>query len=337
MEEVCRDEQIPFELCGKVIVATRPDELPALGEIFQRGLANGVACRRISAAELRELEPHCAGIEAIHVPEAGIVDYRMVARRLAEHIVRLGGVIQCGTRLTGVRTEAEGYLLQTTQGERGARVLVTCAGLQADRVAEMCGKRPESRIVPFRGEYFELKPQAAHLCRNLIYPVPDPRFPFLGVHFTRMIQGGVECGPNAVLALAREGYRKTDFNPCDVWDAVSFVGFRRLSLKYLGTGLEELWRSCSKGAFVAALQRLMPEITCNDLVPAPAGVRAQAVTPQGTLVDDFLIESSRRMVHVLNAPSPAATASLQIGKTIVERIVPLLAENGLLRAETSGL
>ncbi len=327
LEEFCTETGIPFERCGKVIVATHTSEIPALEEIYRRGQANGVTCRRIDAGELHELEPHCAGLQAIHVPESGIVDYRAVALKLAERIRDLGGEIACGTQLLSVTPDGKCRLLNTSQGEYRARVIASCAGLQADRVSALCGIPPETRIIPFRGEYYELSPSASHLCRHLIYPVPDPRFPFLGVHFTRMIQGGVECGPNAVLAFAREGYHKSDINPRDLWDALSYPGFRKLGLKYWAMGWEEMWRSYSKRAFVRALRRLIPEIRAEDLHPAPAGVRAQAVTPDGQLVDDFLFASAENMVHVLNAPSPAATASLRIGQTISECLLPLLNES----------
>jgi len=324
LEEFCTAEGIPFERCGKVIVATSETELPALEKILDRGQANGVDCRLIGPEELAEREPHCAGMAAIAVPEAGIVDYTQVSLRLAERIREMGGEIECDVRLTGARQEPRQNVLLTSQGDRQAQLVVTCAGLQSDRVARLCGWKPKARIIPFRGEYFELKPKSHHLCRNLIYPVPDPRFPFLGVHFTRMITGGVECGPNAVLALAREGYRKTNVNFRDLFDALSFPGFRQLGLKHWAMGAGEMWRSLSKAAFTKALQKLIPEIRSDDLVAAPAGIRAQAVSPDGSLVDDFLIEADDRWVHVLNAPSPAATASLQIGKTILETVLPRL-------------
>ncbi|MBB02634.1 MAG: L-2-hydroxyglutarate oxidase [Planctomyces sp.] len=324
LEEFCTAEQIPFDRCGKVIVATSEAELPALANIFERGQANGVECRRIGPEELAEREPHCAGIAAIEVPEAGIVDYTQVSLRLADKIREMGGEIECGVQLQSARQESNHNVLLTSQGDRTARLVVTCAGLQSDRVAKLCGWKPKARIIPFRGEYYELKPKAHHLCRHLIYPVPDPRFPFLGVHFTRMITGGVECGPNAVLAFAREGYRKTDFSIRDLYDAFSFAGFRQLGLKHWAMGAGEMWRSVSKAAFTKALQKLIPEIRSQDLTAAPAGIRAQAVSPDGSLVDDFLIEADDRWVHVLNAPSPAATASLQIGKTILESILPRL-------------
>ena len=325
LERFCTEHEIPFERCGKVVVATREQEIPALETILERGQANGVDCRRVCRKELQELEPHCAGIDGIHVTETGIVDYRQVSLKLAELIRLQGGEIRCGAELLKANQDGTTINVDTNAGDFAARCLITCGGLHSDRVARLCGWRPQTRIIPFRGEYFELKPHATQLCRNLIYPVPDPRFPFLGVHFTRMVTGGVECGPNAVLAAAREGYRKTDINFLDLYESLSFAGFRKLSMRYWGMGLGEMWRSFSKAAFVRALQRLIPEIESKDLEAAPAGVRAQAVTPNGTLVDDFVIENDDRFIHVLNAPSPAATASLNIGKTIVAQVLPRLA------------
>jgi len=324
LEKFCTEQNIPFERCGKVVVATREQEIPALESILERGLANGVSCRRICRDELLELEPHCAGIDGIHVTETGIVDYRQVSLKLAEQIRLHGGEIRCGVQVLEAIQGASIVKVDTNDGDFAARSLITCAGLHSDRVARRCGWQPQTRIIPFRGEYFELKPHATKLCRNLIYPVPDPRFPFLGVHFTRMVDGGVECGPNAVLAGAREGYRKTDINFRDLYESVAFAGFRKLSMRYWGMGLGEMWRSFSKAAFVKALQRLIPGIESKDLEAAPAGVRAQAVTPDGKLVDDFVIENDDRIIHVLNAPSPAATASLNIGKTIVSELLSRL-------------
>lgn len=320
MEAFCRDEGIPFDICGKVIVAVDESELPALERIFERGRQNGVRCELIDQPRLRELEPHAAGIRAIHVPEAGIVDYRQVCERLAEHVRRAGGTIRTNARVTRMRHTAERVILESTVGTVEARYVVTCAGLHSDRVARMSGTRVAAKIVPFRGEYYELKPEAEHLCRNLIYPVPDPKFPFLGVHFTRMIHGGVECGPNAVLAFAREGYTKTRVNLRDLAESLTYPGFLRMAARHWRTGLGEMWRSISKQAFVRALQRLMPEIRGEHLVPAPAGVRAQALGRDGHLVDDFLIVESERVVNVCNAPSPAATSSLNIGSLIVDKL-----------------
>jgi (S)-2-hydroxyglutarate dehydrogenase len=325
MEAFCQSEGISYEICGKVIVAIDESDLPALERIFERGQANGVVCEMIGKERLAELEPHAAGIKAIHVPEAGIVDYKQVCRRLAERIREAGGEVLTSARATKIERNGDKIVVTTAAGEVEAKQIVNCAGLYCDRVTALGGQKPDAKIIPFRGEYFELRPEAEHLCKNLIYPVPDPAFPFLGVHFTRMIGGGVECGPNAVLAFAREGYRKTDFNLADMVDTLSYSGFLKLAAKYWKTGLGEMWRSASKKAFVKALSRLVPEIREEHLTPAPAGIRAQAVMPDGGMVDDFLIQEADRIINVNNAPSPAATASLNIGKTIVERLVPRLS------------
>ena len=274
----------------------------------------------IDRARLAELEPHAAGVRAIHVPEAGIIDYPQVCVRLADHVRRGGGQIVCGARVTGMHTTSDEVQVETTAGAYPARYVVNCAGLQCDRVTKMSGQQPAAKIIPFRGEYFELLPDAQHLCRNLIYPTPDPAFPFLGVHFTRMVHGGVECGPNAVLAFAREGYHKTDINLADLVDSLTYPGFLKLAAKYWRTGMGEMWRSISKRAFVKALQRLVPEIREEHLVAAPAGVRAQALLRDGSMVDDFLIQDGPRVVNVQNAPSPAATASLNVGSLIVDHL-----------------
>jgi L-2-hydroxyglutarate oxidase LhgO len=324
MEEFCREHSVPFEICGKVIVAVSEAELPQLAKIYERGQQNGVQCELIERERLQELEPHAAGVKAIHVPEAGIVNFREVSRKLAALVQASGGEVRCGARVQGVKENGEAIAIETTAGAFTADYLVTCAGLQSDRVARLTGIQPEAKIVPFRGEYFELKHEAEHLCRNLIYPVPDPSFPFLGVHFTRMIQGGIECGPNAVLAFAREGYRKTDINLGDLCETLGFSGFRTLALKYWRVGAGEMWRSWSKAAFVKALQRLIPEIRSEQLVPARAGVRAMAIAPDGAMVDDFVIQANGRVVNVLNAPSPAATSSLNIGKLVVEKLAERL-------------
>jgi (S)-2-hydroxyglutarate dehydrogenase len=320
MEAFCAAEGIPFEVCGKVIVAVAETELPALQRIYERGLANGVRCEMIDKARLAELEPHAAGIRAIYVPETGIVDYRQVSERLAERVRERGGEVLQRAAVTGLTPTADGLIVHSTAGDVEAAYAVNCAGLQADRVTALSGRKPAFRIVPFRGEYYALKPAARSLCRNLIYPTPDPNFPFLGVHFTRLIGGGVECGPNAVLAFAREGYRKTDVNFADLAGTLTYPGFLKLAARYWRTGLGEMWRSFSKAAFVRALQRLVPDIRAEHLESAPAGVRAQAVARDGGMIDDFLIEETDRVVNVCNAPSPAATASLNIGKLIVERL-----------------
>lgn len=327
MEAFCAAEGIDYDICGKVIVAVDETELSAMQRIYERGQQNGVRCEIISRERLAELEPHSAGIKAIHVPEAGIVNYSQVCRRLLEIVEQHGGRFVPNARVIRMRRDSADLVLETTAGEFTTPLVVNCAGLQSDRVTRLSGQRPDVKIVPFRGEYYQLKPQAQHLCRNLIYPVPDPNFPFLGVHFTRMIDGSVECGPNAVLAFAREGYRRRDVNLRDLFESLTYSGFIRLGLKYWRTGLGEMWRSVSKAAFVKALERLVPEIRAEHLEPAPAGVRAQAVAPDGSMVDDFLIQESDRIVNVCNAPSPAATASLNIGKLIVEKLAPHLDEN----------
>ncbi len=320
MEAFCQRHGIACEICGKVIVAVDASELRRLHLIYERGQANGVACELIDRSRLVHLEPATAGICAIHVPEAGIVDFVGVARKLGELVCQRGGEIHMETCVTAIRQQQDRVIVETTQGEFDAGYLVNCAGLYSDRVAAMSAGTTDVKIIPFRGEFFELVPAAVHLCRNLIYPVPDPSFPFLGVHFTRLALGGVECGPNAVLAFAREGYRKTDFNFTDLYESLTYPGFLKLTLKHWKMGLGEMWRSISKQAFVSALQKLVPAITAADLQPAPSGVRAQALNRDGTLVDDFVVDARERIVNVINAPSPAATAALNIGKMIVQRL-----------------
>jgi len=278
----------------------------------------------IRVDQLRTLEPHVAGIKAIHVREAGITDYRRVCRCMAEIIVKHGDQIHTGTRVTGLHEGPKGVVVETIAGDFAADYVINCAGLQSDRIAALGPAKPSAKILPFRGEYYKLKPEAEYLCNTLIYPIPDPAFPFLGVHFTRVISGEVECGPNAVLALAREGYRKTDLHVGDLAEMLAYPGFRKLAGKHWRMGLGEMWRSISKGAFVKALQRLMPEITEDHLEPGPAGVRAQAVAPDGSMLDDFSFKESPRIVNVINAPSPAATASISIGRSIVQRVAERL-------------
>ncbi len=317
MYRFCAENSIPHDRCGKLVVATTRAELPALEQLEQRGQANGLqGLRRLTVDELRDIEPHVRGVAGLQVRETGIVNYRAVAEAFARKIELAGGQIRKSTKFLGCRREADGLVIETTHGPLKAQLLVNCAGLQCDRVARLCGVDPGVKIVPFRGEYYELKHQAVHLCRHLIYPVPDPRLPFLGVHFTRMIGGGVECGPNAVLAFRREGYQRTDFSRRDLTEMATDPGFWRMARRFWWTGLGEMYRSFSRRAFWKALQQLIPELSFHDLVPAGAGVRAQAVTRDGKLVDDFFIQQSDRMIHVLNAPSPAATASISIGQTI---------------------
>ncbi|MEM6799009.1 MAG: L-2-hydroxyglutarate oxidase [Planctomycetota bacterium] len=320
LEAFCEEESIPFERCGKVIVATDESQLPALDQIHQRGVANGVPNELIGPERLAEIEPHAAGIKAIYVPSTGIVDYVAVAKRLAARIQEAGGQVATGARATALRKANDETVVETPAGPFGAPLVINCAGLQSDRVARLSGATPSARIIPFRGEYYQLTDQAKRLVTNLIYPTPDPRFPFLGVHFTRMIDGAVECGPNAVLALAREGYKKTSLDLTDLAGALTYGGFLRLAVKHWRMGTAEAWRSVSKTAFVRALQRLVPAIATEDLITAPAGIRAQAVAESGDLIDDFLVETTGRVINVVNAPSPAATASLAIADTIVDHI-----------------
>jgi L-2-hydroxyglutarate oxidase LhgO len=324
MEAFCAAEGIAYEICGKVIVAVDESELPALERLFERGQANGVRCEMISPERLKELEPHAAGVRAIHVPETGIVDYRQVCERLVQRIAERDGQVLTGDRVTKISRDADCVIVHSTAGDVAAKFAVTCAGLQCDRVTALSGQSLNAKIVPFRGEYFALKPAAQHLCRNLIYPVPDPKFPFLGVHFTRLIRGGVECGPNAVLAFAREGYRKSDVNIADLAETLTYPGFLRMARRHWRMGLGEVWRSYNKKAFVRALQRLVPEIQAEHLDAIPAGVRAQLVARDGSLVDEWVIREDERVINIGNTPSPAATASLNIGKLIVERLAARL-------------
>ena len=313
----CRERGIPHERCGKLVVATSKAELPALAALEARGRANGLeGLRRLRSGEIGEFEPHARGLAALLVPDTGIVDFTQVAEAYSEVVRESGHEIRTRAQVDGVRRERHGLTLATTRGEVRCGHLINCGGLFCDRIARMCGLEPGVRIIPFRGEYYELVPTRRHLVRNLIYPVPDPRFPFLGVHFTRMIHGGVEAGPNAVLAFKREGYHRFSFSPADALDTATYRGFWRLAARYWRIALGEIHRSLSKHAFAGALKRLIPEIDAADLRPGGCGVRAQAVEPGGMLVDDFHLLKADRMVHVLNAPSPAATASIAIGQTI---------------------
>ncbi|MFQ5571119.1 MAG: L-2-hydroxyglutarate oxidase [Rhodothermales bacterium] len=316
----CEREGVAYDLCGKVIVAVEEAERSRLHAIYERGRQNGVACSLIGPEQLREREPHAAGMEAIYVPGAGIVDYTGVSLRLAAIIQERGHRLITRARVRAMTTHNGSVTVATTAGDVEAGYVVNCAGLFADRVARMSGQTPEIRVLPFRGEYFELKPQARHLCRHLIYPVPDPAFPFLGVHFTRMIDGRVECGPSAVLAFAREGYTFGTVNLRDLAETLAYRGFLHLGRRYWKKSLAELRQSLSKRYYLKALRHLVPEIAPGDLEPSPAGVRAQAVTRRGEMVHDFLITETERVVNVLNAASPAATASLNVGRHIVARL-----------------
>ncbi|MBI3143550.1 MAG: L-2-hydroxyglutarate oxidase [Bacteroidetes bacterium] len=309
-------EQIPYELCGKLVVATQGQELPMLDTLFNRGIENGLqGLEKLSPNQIREIEPHCAGISGIKVPQTGIVDYKAVCEKLALRIREMGGEIALGEKVHAIRSQAQGLMVETVTATHETKFLVNCAGLYSDKVAGMT-QRPEAKIIPFRGEYYELKHDKSHLVKHLIYPVPDPNFPFLGVHFTRMIGGGVEAGPNAVLAFAREGYSKSKIDLSELLETLTYPGFLRVAAKYWQTGFGEMYRSFSKSAFTKALQRLIPEIQESDLMPGGAGVRAQACDPQGGLLDDFKIQETERVINVINAPSPAATSSLSIGATI---------------------
>ncbi len=343
--EFCRENEVPFEICGKIIVAVEENERGQLDKIYQRGLENGLmGIRKISPEEAREIEPHVRAVEAVWVPQAGIVDYGEVALKYAEIFQKNGGEIFTGRKVKAVsdvrrndipaektggtsfrHTQAE-VVVHTENQEFKTKIFVNCAGLYSDKIAQLTDEKPDLQILPFRGEYYELKPEREHLVRNLIYPVPNPNFPFLGVHFTRMIQGGIEAGPNAVLAFRREGYSRWDLNIKELAETLTFPGFRKIAHKYWRDGWAEMQRSYSKRHFVLALQRLVPEISAEDVVPGRSGVRAMACDRSGNLLDDFLILTRPRIVNVCNAPSPAATASLAVGETIAERVLTMSDE-----------
>jgi L-2-hydroxyglutarate oxidase len=320
MEVFCREQDIEHELCGKVIVALNEEELPRMEKIFQRGQENGVNCEIIPRERLLEIEPHAAGVQAINVPECGIVNYKQVCLRLGEIIQEKDGLVLIGEGASRIESSTNEVIIHTRTESIHASYLINCAGLHSDRITQMGGNRAPAKIIPFKGEYYELTEDAKHLCKNLIYPVPDPQFPFLGVHFTRMIDGSVECGPNAVLAFGREAYGKFDLNLKDLLESIFYPGFQKMAMKHWRMGWGEMWRSYNKGAFVKALRRLIPEIESKHIHSVPAGIRAQAVSPDGAMVDDFLIQENSRVINVCNAPSPAATASLTIGETILENL-----------------
>jgi (S)-2-hydroxyglutarate dehydrogenase len=316
----CDERGIPYQLCGKVVVATDLAELPRLEELHRRGVANGVVgLEMIGPEQLREIEPHAAGIRALYSPTTGIVDYGRVAAAYAEDVEAAGGSILTGHEVRAIERPGRTVWIDTTAGLIETRFLVACAGVYADRVAALSGGARDPRIVPFRGDYYVLKPERRELIRALIYPVPDPAFPFLGVHSTLRMDGSMWLGPNAVLAFAREGYRRRDMRARDLWEALSYSGFQTLARRYWRVGLDEMVRDFSKKLFVAAAQRFVPELTSDDVVPGPAGIRAQALTPDGKLVDDFVIDQDGSIIHVRNAPSPAATSSLAIAETIADR------------------
>lgn len=323
--DFCDEHDVPYDLCGKVVVATEEKELPLLQTLFQRGEQNGLhGFVMLKPEALKEIEPHLQSLGGFFVPQTGIVDYKLVAQKFADEIRKSGGLIKLGEKVVNIITENTSVVVETDQSTYQAKVLINCAGLYSDKIAQLTKPDINVRIIPFRGEYFKLKKEKEHLVRNLIYPVPDPNFPFLGVHFTRMMKGGIEAGPNAVLAFSREGYRKSDINFSELTETLTWPGFQKVASKYWRTGLGEMYRSFSKGAFTKALQKLIPEIQAHDLVEGGAGVRAQACDRTGGLVDDFLIFEEKHVINVCNAPSPAATSSLSIGESIASIAVKKL-------------
>ena len=321
MIRFCQEHNIPHEVCGKLVVAPTDDELPRLRDLHERGRQNGLeGLRMLGPEEMREIEPHVGGVAALRVPQEGIVDYACVCQVLVSRITAAGGTVITGARVTGLRATSSGWVADTSAGDFEAGFFINCAGLHCDRVSELAGVRREVRIGPFRGEYYKIRAGREHLVRNLIYPVPDPKFPFLGVHFTRLIHGGIEAGPNAVLAFAREGYRKSDVNLADIFDALTYRGVWKFLARYPRMCWQELRRSFSRELFCRSLQALVPEIQPDDLATGGAGVRAQAIWPGGDLVQDFHFVEQKNALHVLNAPSPGATASLAIGEEILNRM-----------------
>lgn len=320
MVEFCQAHGIDYEVCGKVIVATTEQELPRLENLFKRGLENGIEVKRISPEEVKEIEPHVRSVGGIQVFSTGIADYKQVCLKYAQLIEQQGGELRLNTKVEKIVKDGNHQVLETNNGTFTTRFVINCAGLYSDRMAKLGKVDPQAKIVPFRGEYYELTPEKRYLVKGLIYPVPNPEFPFLGVHFTRMIDGSVHAGPNAVLSLKREGYKKTDFDLRDFAEVMTYPGFWKLAAKHADEGIQEIIRSFSKAAFTRSLQQLIPEVKAEDLVPTHAGVRAQALMGDGKLVDDFLIVHGDNSVHVCNAPSPAATSSIEIGKSIVAQI-----------------
>jgi L-2-hydroxyglutarate oxidase len=317
----CEEYNINFEKCGKIVVAVTEDEIIPLNDLYERGIANGLdGLKKLSADELKDYEPYITGVAGLFVPQTGIVDFLQVTNTYAQIIKESGGGIETSCRFLSINRSGGEIILRTSRGNIKSKFLVNCGGLYSDRIAKTCGVNPGLQIIPFRGEYYKLIEEKQHLVKNLIYPVPNPKFPFLGVHFTRMIKGGVEAGPNAVLAFKREGYNKTDFSFKDVSALLTYPGFWKMVSKYYKMGFGEFYRSFSRNAFVKALQKLVPDLLLSDIATGGSGVRAQALEPNGKLVDDFRIAEAERMVHVLNAPSPAATASISIGNTIAKMV-----------------
>jgi (S)-2-hydroxyglutarate dehydrogenase len=322
MKQFCREHDVPFEECGKLVVATSDEEVPRLDQLHQRGIANGVpGLRMLSREEFREIEPHCDGISALHVPSTGIVDYVAVAQKYVELIKRAGGEIICRAKVTGLRRDGDENIVESIAGTFHASHVINCAGLYSDQIAKLAGVHIDLQIIPFRGEYYEVRSDRRHLIKNLIYPVPDPRFPFLGVHFTRRVNGSVEAGPNALLAMRREGYNGAGPDLTEAVEMLSYDGFWKMARRYWRMGAAEQYRALVKRAFATALQRMVPELTEDDLAPGGSGVRAQAVDRQGNLLDDFHFVHAPGMIHVCNVPSPAATASLEIGREVVDMMV----------------
>jgi L-2-hydroxyglutarate oxidase len=334
MVAFCQQYGIDYELCGKVIVATDPAELPRLDRLYERGLQNGVKLDRLSGDAIRDIEPYVNCIAGLRVHSAGIVNYKQVCQTYVDIIQRQGGNLCLNTTVQNLVQASNGYTIETNQGTFSTQFLINCAGLHSDRIARMGQADPTAKIIPIRGEYYELKPEKRYLVRHLIYPLPDPTMPVLGVHFTRMIDGTIHAGPNAVLSLKREGYRKTDIDLRDMTEVLTYSGFWKMVAAYPTTAIQELIRSFSKAAFVRSLQRLIPDVQANDLIPSPAGVRAQAVKPDGHFVEDFLLIRTAHAMHVCNAPSPAATASIEIGKAIVAELSSLVNDRavGTLRS-----
>lgn len=322
----CRDENIEFDLCGKIIVATKQNEIPALETLYQRGVLNGLTgMKYLNQDEIKVYEPHCTGVKGIFVPQTGIVNYKQICLRLKEKLIELKATIHFGFKVERIdQNQNEVVVLSSNSDKIIAKLMVNCAGLYCDKIAELSGQKLDVKIIPFRGEYYSLKKEKSHLVKNLIYPVPDSNFPFLGVHFTRRITGEIEAGPNAVFAFRREGYKKTDFKLSEFLESIFWKGFRKVAVKYWRTGMGEYYRSFSKAAFTKALQGLVPDVKIDDLEPAGAGVRAQACDKNGGLIDDFYIQETSNCVHVLNAPSPAATSSFSIGKHVSSLIIKKL-------------
>ena len=323
--DFCDENKITYDICGKIIVATEEKELTSLQTLFDRGNANGLSGTKIiSKEEIKEFEPHATGIKGIFVPQTGIVDYKLVSKKIAELIKNKGAEINFGEEVLDIKIDGNEINVKTPKENYVSKVVISCAGLYSDKIAEMTNTKTDFRIIPFRGEYYKLRDSAKHLVKNLIYPVPDPEFPFLGVHFTKRIDGMIEAGPNAVLALRKEGYKKTDFDLSELVDTLSYKGFRKVAAKYWKTGFYEMYRSFSKNEFVKSLQRLIPSIRSEDVVEGGSGVRAQACDSKGKLIDDFLIIENEKVINICNAPSPAATSCLSIGDTIAEKVLRII-------------